>query len=204
MISVKSQRIIQCLHQLCSDGPRYERYECCRSVWLTVSSQQEQQREKKGWVHFLKKKKADFFCRIWKRMIKHLLTQLTWCAFINWCLAAFFFFLIIHHLDAFLITSLLKSQVLICAQTQVSSAQRSFKMWLNKSYFNSCRTVSGAPTYGIWLQLVIQHIEPVIVEETGLLKVMGLDTRAPASSWIPTLIEYVCLPVWASSSIQFH
>lgn len=79
---------------------------------------------KKGWVHFLKKKKADFFRRIWKRMIKHLLTQLTWCAFINWCLAAFFFFLIIHHLDAFLITSLLKSQVLICAQTQVSSAQR--------------------------------------------------------------------------------
>lgn len=62
-------------------------------------------------------------------MIKHLLRRLNLRDALSLTgVSRLFFFLIIHHLDAFLITSLLKSQVLICAQTQVSSAQRSFKM----------------------------------------------------------------------------
>lgn len=127
-------------------------------------------------------------------MIKHLLRRLNLRDALSLTgVSQLLLFLILHHLDAFLIMSLLKSQVLICAQTQVSSAQRPLKMWLNKSYFNRCcsRAVSGAPTYGIWLQLVIKHIEPVIVEEIGLLMVMGLDIKPPTSSWITKQIEYL-------------
>lgn len=56
MISVKTHRFIQRLHQQCNDCTRYEYY---RSATLTVSSQQEQERNKKRTG--IKKKKEKLF-----------------------------------------------------------------------------------------------------------------------------------------------